>query len=995
MTQNAGSGDAILHVFMSLLRRIGNLPLAAPHASAVAGADHAPPLPVQTGFRPRPVRRVASYFSEIVSVWRPASSHSTREAVIAFIAAAVATLIFYLRSLVAGSQDAGVVYTGDFWHVWLPLVAQVNSLVQRGVFSGIEFATHGGAAEFFIRPGLYAYHPILLLYSFFSHSGAVDRLIRFSVLLLALHSFLACYFAIRVAFRYLKMGMGAAIFVGLGYAFSWQMVTAMEFPPFLLATTLLPWSIYAALAVNDRPSLRKVLQCSLPAFMMLLGGYSVIAFTCLVLAWGFVAAYLLYIQGSGSTLRDRFTRLAWATAPFVVAGVVVLPLFWAMLKYFPLGRGPAAVTIFHSAYEVAEKPRTILRLLSPHLVVPGPMLEFTLVWGTIAVVIAILFFAGLRDTEELSASDWSLFKVCASVYALLVLAIYGVSSAVSDLLYYLPGIGMMHSYQRHLVAIQFFFMIAMGIMLQAITRRAPNLAVKMTLFALAGLLAFSAYGVANDSALAKDLHLNDYIVLELLFGLLFTASLLVPGKWFAALAATFLTFLTPLRYMYDFSTGPGNARVYDVQRTQQLNLDSENNARVVSYFRTHSRKPIVKYLDLQPGVINYFPRNYPWFLAMDLQLSTYGGYEFLQAPRASYAQRMPFVPLEGNADYWIMRPDWNWVAQTEAEFVIYQDGFRLNDPHLPEMADLRDPANVLRLPNNIVIAPLRAVLLSTHFPSSLKGRFVRVQLAGTNHLSLAEVRVLGSGGNLAAGKAATQSSDFSPAARASNAVDGSTNGDFAAGSVTATNLEPHAWWQVDLGSSRKIDAVEVWNRTDGAQDRLNDYWIFVSDAPFGPSDTPAMLQARSATVGHQETTAPSPSTIIRAAGSEPKDTAQASALFDNGYLRVVGPPGAAVGRQFRTDGATNLSLDVDASQPVKVQYLFWPNDRLKFSLQNRPVEAPLEDGLQTVTVPPGRQHLEIRYVYWPTRLFLILYVLYALSFLVAVFMPVTRKRVFA
>src|ERR1022692_960607 len=74
----------------------------------------------------------------------------------------------------------------------------------------------------------------------------------------------------------------------------------------------------------------------------------------------------------------------------------------------------------------------------------------------------------------------------------------------------------------------------------------------------------------------------------------------------------------------------------------------------------------------------------------------------------------------------------------------------------------------------------------------------------------------GTSSNLAQGKAATQSSTLPgyAAAGATSAVDGTTDGNFSNGSVTATNLDSNAWWQVDLGASTAIGSVVVWNRTD-------------------------------------------------------------------------------------------------------------------------------------------------------------------------------------
>jgi len=154
---------------------------------------------------------------------------------------------------------------------------------------------------------------------------------------------------------------------------------------------------------------------------------------------------------------------------------------------------------------------------------------------------------------------------------------------------------------------------------------------------------------------------------------------------------------------------------------------------------------------------------------------------------------------------------------------------------------------------------------SVTIPVSAPGRYVRVQLSAPGYLSLAEVQVFGGTGtggagisDVALGKAATQSSTY-PAATAgpASAVDGNPDGNFFDGSVTATNPDPNAWWQVDLAASASVSSIVVWNRTDCCGARLTDYWVFVSDTPFLPSDTPATLASAGTFASHQ-TTAPSP-----------------------------------------------------------------------------------------------------------------------------------------
>jgi hypothetical protein len=256
---------------------------------------------------------------------------------------------------------------------------------------------------------------------------------------------------------------------------------------------------------------------------------------------------------------------------------------------------------------------------------------------------------------------------------------------------------------------------------------------------------------------------------------------------------------------------------------------------------------------------------------------------------------------------------------------------------------------------------------------------VRVQLNGKNYLSLAEVRVLDAKGtNLAQGRPALQSSSIGAASgQPGKAVDGITDGDFAKGSVTHTGADDGAWWEVDLGESREIGSVQVFNRTDGAGERLSDFWLFVSDSPFTPADTPATLSARAGTAKVRVTGRPSPSVAV--AASAPVPGPADTVLFDNGYFRLLGEAGGATAAKFWTNRASEFQLEVNAAKPARLQYLFWPNERLTYFLNGRSIRTTIEDGLVTVPVPAGRHRFEMQYTYWPLKIFLFFYALYALG----------------
>jgi YVTN family beta-propeller protein len=82
--------------------------------------------------------------------------------------------------------------------------------------------------------------------------------------------------------------------------------------------------------------------------------------------------------------------------------------------------------------------------------------------------------------------------------------------------------------------------------------------------------------------------------------------------------------------------------------------------------------------------------------------------------------------------------------------------------------------------------------------------------------------------NVALGQFASQSSLVS-GGDASHAVDGNTDGNFSDGSVTQTSgAAAQDWWQVDLGAQRRIDFVQLWNRTDCCSANLANFVLFVS-----------------------------------------------------------------------------------------------------------------------------------------------------------------------
>lgn len=123
--------------------------------------------------------------------------------------------------------------------------------------------------------------------------------------------------------------------------------------------------------------------------------------------------------------------------------------------------------------------------------------------------------------------------------------------------------------------------------------------------------------------------------------------------------------------------------------------------------------------------------------------------------------------------------------------------------------------------------------------SGKDARFVRIQLNRNDNLSLAEVVVKA---NAAYHRTVTQSST-AYGGNPERAVDGNTSGNWGDGSVTHTDsiANVNSWWMVDLGKTRNIGEVVLWNRTDCCSERLSNFTVEVLDANQNRVQSPISL----------------------------------------------------------------------------------------------------------------------------------------------------------
>jgi hypothetical protein len=106
--------------------------------------------------------------------------------------------------------------------------------------------------------------------------------------------------------------------------------------------------------------------------------------------------------------------------------------------------------------------------------------------------------------------------------------------------------------------------------------------------------------------------------------------------------------------------------------------------------------------------------------------------------------------------------------------------------------------------------------------------------------------------NIALYKPARQSSTFE-AGHANRALDGNTSGDWWKRTVTHTNETENPWWEVDLLQEYDISAITIYNRTDGATDRLKDFTIKVTSESFNDNNDGVVFVDRQANFTNSKT----------------------------------------------------------------------------------------------------------------------------------------------
>jgi CotH kinase protein/Chitobiase/beta-hexosaminidase C-terminal domain/Lectin C-type domain/HYR domain len=110
--------------------------------------------------------------------------------------------------------------------------------------------------------------------------------------------------------------------------------------------------------------------------------------------------------------------------------------------------------------------------------------------------------------------------------------------------------------------------------------------------------------------------------------------------------------------------------------------------------------------------------------------------------------------------------------------------------------------------------------------------------------------------NVAIGKTARQSSNFTTAYTASRAIDNNTSG-----TPSRTARDSNAWWEIDLGAQHNITELRLWNKTDVNLVTPSNYYVFISENPFFSTSLNRTLNQSGVSAFYQEAGMARPTTI--------------------------------------------------------------------------------------------------------------------------------------
>lgn len=632
-----------------------------------------------------------------------------------FFAFAYSSLIF-LQHIAKLNYQQNFLFYDDNLDLVLPQIIKLYQLFKQGIFWGIDFNTLGGSSEFFLRPNLIIYNPIYYIsFLFVNYSNIEAAKIAINTIIF-LHATLGFYFVQILCVRYFKFSKELAVFCAVSFIFSTNSTYALKYLAFASISYLFPVCLFCLLRASelsfDRKNFSKFFILTLPIFLLYVSGYLALSVSSLFFAVLFAILFVLFIdQQNGNFDYKKITRIL---AVFLLPSLIVLPYYYASFIFHNSTSGIPS-DISSVAYQFSNHILNFLGIFSEFIDSSPMIYEQSFVLGIINLSIIGLFLAvHNKDKYTIGDFDTRLLLASLTIFILIFLSCFGSDSFVSDIFFFIPIIGKMHLYQRHLSYISLFFSIALTIFLKILLKQPYVKAAKAFLMILFVILIFSLLLFSLQLNITKSFLVDQKIIIEIfLCILLFMVMIFFKCDKIIIYSITILMLLSNANfynYFYKYFNTDYNKKVY--LQPEQSNLFKK----IIS--ESSAKKAIIKTANLVPNftVGVFFPKNTNWMLGGkigDKYISDYYGYELhLSSPVEYLSVVKPTVPIGSNN--WNFYPDIDYLKMTGADYVIFSE--EPNPYFDKEILQYINPADYHQLSNHIVIAGL-------NFPDQEKPQF--------------------------------------------------------------------------------------------------------------------------------------------------------------------------------------------------------------------------------------------------------------------------------
>jgi hypothetical protein len=374
------------------------------------------------------------------------------------------TITLYLPFLSQNVTKRSFFYYGDVINLWIPQLFNTLGLNSEFAFKGIDFFTHGGASEYFLRPNILTYNPVVLalgwVFDYTHLAGTLHGTLWVYLWLLIIHSFLACYFTQKLCQKYIRLDQYTSLFIGVSFAASFLILNNYTLPPFFLVASLAPACVYALLCCYKKLSLTNALLSSLIMVTIYNSGYLMLSVFTIFISVLFSYFYLW--------IHKQFTlkNLISILAPALLASLIVLPLYYEILLFNQ--KASHGLTLFSAAHALGTNPNTLLRLFSTHISYGKGEIEQVVI-GLLPMAIILMFIFSIKDGKlRLSPSHRMIAAFSFISFAIILLTCLGVYSPFSYFMYLVPIFGKTHLYGRYLIPLALFISIGVGILLKSL-----------------------------------------------------------------------------------------------------------------------------------------------------------------------------------------------------------------------------------------------------------------------------------------------------------------------------------------------------------------------------------------------------------------------------------------------------------------------------------------------------------------------------------------------